>query len=330
MIDLKELIIKGAEANDEGRFDPKFRAQYMNASEAMTCIRKQWYQKFKPETAAPQNWGYARRGNHAEKYVVYSLNASGRYMVDHTGEDQLSLQDNERRLSVTPDGVLISRHGDARCQGIEIKTIDPRTNTTRLPKAEHVAQLQIAMAMLNDQGYYTLDSGILVYMNASDFDDIYQFEVQHDPTILSKMAKRAKRLFRAKTADILDREGKRNGGQECKSRCAFTEICGVGGAAEEEEKSAGPSNLQGLTERYLNLKQEEESAKAKRDSVAEDIKRLMKQYKLDTTTVAGASLEYKQVKGRQTLDKKALSAVIDLSPYIKVGKASERLTIKPI
>ena len=73
--ELIHLIARGADIVDGRRaFDPAIRSKYMNASEAGTCIRQQWYRKNAPELAeGEEKWGYARRGRKAEEYLVEVL-----------------------------------------------------------------------------------------------------------------------------------------------------------------------------------------------------------------------------------------------------------------
>ena len=142
---IKEAVMAGRSAienSEEWGFD---RTQFLNASEADYCIRQLWYMKHMPEAAKPQEWGFARRGTHAEKYVVESLLALNSVEMRHAGEEQLSFQVG--RLSATPDGTF--RINDGPWRGIEVKSMDPRTNRSNLPKSAHVHQLQLAMALHN-------------------------------------------------------------------------------------------------------------------------------------------------------------------------------------
>jgi hypothetical protein len=324
---IKEAVIKGSDENDAGKFDPNQRAKYMNASEAMSCIRKQWYLKFQEEDGEEQDWGYAKRGTHGEKYLVDSINGRKTGMsVYHAGNTQLSLQDEERRISVTPDGVLCKFDDVTGDQyfGVEFKTIDPRTNIRYLPKENHIVQLQIAMELIVQYEDYKIEDGYLVYMDASNFNKIYEFKVERDPNILKKVGKRSKRLFRAKSADTLDREGRRNGGKECNTMCSFKKVCGV---ASTEPTSSNSEDFELLVSTYMRAKEQEDVAKAQKTTVGESIKQIMQEKELQDTTVDDIEVKYVVTKGRESLDKKALAKKIDLTPFIKVGSPSERLTI---
>ena len=127
------------------------------------------------------------------------------------GDEQVSLQDEDRKLSATPDGVIAY---EDHWEGFECKSIDPRTNKSKLPKPEHVTQFKIAMALLNNhmkpEGV-AFSYGWLVYIDASNYDDILEFKVHMDEGILDKYARKADRVFRTKSASTLDREGRKNG-----------------------------------------------------------------------------------------------------------------------
>ena len=73
---------------------------------------------------------------------------------------------------------------------------------------------------------FKLSRGFLIYMDASNFDDIIQFEIKVDPSTPDRLAKKAAKIFRTKDVSVLDREGKRYGGKECRL-CAFKKPCGV-------------------------------------------------------------------------------------------------------
>ena len=199
----KSAILKGADAIDARKtFDPKERAQYLNGSEAMTCIRKQWYIKNEAKEDGPQDWGYARRGMHAEDYMVSRLQAANIPLL-FTGKDQVGIRDDELHISCTPDGLAGAQamgHKEAGWIGAEFKSMDPRTNRDYLPKPEHVVQLQIGMAMLEkfrdefpEMGGDPILHGTLVYIDASNFNDIEEFHVKLAPKILDRIAPRPHR-----------------------------------------------------------------------------------------------------------------------------------------
>ena len=326
---MQELIIIGSDANDAGRFDQKKRDQYLNGSEALSCIRKQWYAK-NGAAKEPENWGFARRGTHGEKFLVDSLLAAN-VPLRFTGEDQLSLQDEKRKISSTPDGII--QYDDVWIVP-EFKTIDPRTNKGNLPKPAHVAQLEIAMELIAGQidrpaGIIAI-KGVLIYMDASNYHDIVEVPVARNPAILDQMAKRASKVLRTKDVGNLDREGKRNGGNECRSMCPFRDVCGVHAEKAVDRKRANRgSSLDGSAIRYMALKDQEAGIKVEKATLQEDIKSGLAQRGTNKVMVGSISVSMSIIKGRLSLDKRAVAAAgIDLSPFEKIGNPSERLLVE--
>jgi hypothetical protein len=325
--DFKQLIMQGRAALEAQHEWPHDRSKYMNASEADSCIRRQWYAKNGYE-GEDQDWGYARRGSHGEKYIVESLRAANVPLL-LAGEDQDSLTDDEHRLAATPDGVLAWDDKDMEVS--EFKTIDPRTNRLNLPRSAHVTQLQIAMWLLNQNVLKETPAvgGWLVYMDASNYNDIVQHWVPFDAKIADRLAPRAKKLLRARSADALDREGKRTG--EC-NRCPFKGPCGVSLDPQPGRKRSNRgSRLDAMAQRFLELKDQENALKEEKDNLKEDIKSELHKRDVAQTVVGSVEIKLTMVKGRTTLDKKAVKAAgIDLSPFEKEGAPSERLDVKAV
>ena len=333
---IKDSVMKGRaalEAQHDWGFD---RQLYLNSSEAGHCIRRVWYSKHQPELAEEQSWGYARRGSHMEGYVVGSLRAANVPLI-FAGDEQVSLQDEDRKLSATPDGVIAY---EDHWEGFECKSIDPRTNKSKLPKPEHVTQFKIAMALLNNhmkpEGV-AFSYGWLVYIDASNYDDILEFKVHMDEGILDKYARKADRVFRTKSASTLDREGRKNG-REC-SMCAFKATCdGVGQVASSLKRSKPAETLQtpksaeavaGLSLKYLAASDKATVASAEKARLSQEIKERMSQvgatYVADDRVVVSLTTS----KPRTTLDRAAVKAAgIDLSKFETEGEASVRLNVK--
>jgi|TARA_R110000823_G_scaffold306475_1_gene428904 CRISPR/Cas system-associated exonuclease Cas4 (RecB family) len=318
---IKDAVMQGRsaiEARHAWGFD---RKDYLNSSEAGDCIRKIWYAKHTPEDAAEQDWGFARRGSHGESYVTDSLAANNSVTLDMVGGNQRSLQDKQRRLSATPDGVL--KIDDGEWEGLEIKTIDPRTNLRNLPKANHLIQFKIAMALVNQETEYTVSQGRLIYMDASNFNSITEFKIEADNSILDSYAKKAKRVFSAASPDSLDREGKRNGG--CKF-CSFTEVCGVSAPVRGQENAGG---MTAAARRYVDIKDQVDRLKIEQDGLKEDLKSGLATLGKSTAIAGDIEVSIKQAKGRASLNRKAVTAAgIDLSPFETVGAPSERLSVQ--
>ena len=147
--DLKSAILRGADVIDARKTWSVDRSKYLNASEALSCVRKQWFSKHEPSTAA-EDWGFARRGTHGEKYVVEMLRASGLELM-FAGEDQQSVADEELMISATPDGVLFNASGAHTA--LEIKTDGEALiiRPVQLTKRERVRESTRRMMSVHDE-----------------------------------------------------------------------------------------------------------------------------------------------------------------------------------
>lgn len=335
---LRDAILTGADAIDaRGAFDQKVRDAYLNASEAMTCIRKQWYAKNGVAPDGPQDWGYARRGKHGERYMVECLKAANIPML-FAGDEQEQIADDELQISCTPDGLV-----DGAALGLgdgwvacEFKTIDPRTNLANLPREEHVRQVQIAAAMFDrardefeELGDRPIIACRLVYMDASNFNTIREFPVPLKPAILDQLKGRASRVLKATSASRLPREGKESGGAECRQRCSYNGACGVDGAGTSTAQGRkGGADMGQQVGAYLIAKAAEDEAKARRAEAGELIKAALKKAGVSsvevdghtaTLTVKAGSVSYAKVVKDHCPD-------VDLEPYR--GSPVETLTVK--
>ncbi len=332
MIDFKKNIIEGAHHIHDTEVSFDFdRTKYANASEIGGCIRRQWYEKHggKENKGHVESWGYANRGRAAEQYVVECMQMSG-LSVRYAGIDgQISLQDPATKISATPDGVIV---GNKDWAGIEIKSIDPRTNKKKnLPRSYHIDQLQISMKLMKDQMMIDLpcEGGWLIYIDASDYDDILQFWVGFDDNILTKLERRAAKILRAKSVKSLDREGRKTG--DCtRFGCPYTDTCGVelpasGGRAKANRRS----KMDDAVGAYLVGKQQEAEGKAVIEEQKEIIKAELKKRKTNSLSVDGHTVELAVVAGRASWkDKPTTEDKVGVMKYKQTGKPSERLTIK--
>jgi len=321
---IKDLILSGAQALDDADSFTIERAKYMNASSAESCIRKQWFER--NSDPVEQDWGYARRGKQGELYLVDCLIAAGA-PVAYVGGDQQSIVSDPHRISATPDGYLRGEPDIA----LEFKTIDPRTNRARLPKPEHVTQLRIGMelAHLQPSDWPKPDHGVLIYMDASNYNDILEVKIDRDPEILDRLSGRAERMLRAKDARRLDREGRRTGECTKYGGCPFAEQCGVEieGEATVSRGNRG-SKLDDAVRAYVMARADEDAAKAAKADAAETIKAEMVARSARQLPVGNHTVELAEVAGRTSVDWKAAEkAGVNLDPYKKVGKPSERLTV---
>lgn len=330
---LASKLALGAQAMDgRDRFDPEVRRKFMNASEAETCLRRQWYARNKPELAEEQSWGYARRGHYGEKYIVDALRLAN-CDVRLVGDEQKSLQIGN--ISGTPDGVLVD-HENERLIVCEFKTIDPRANKRKLPKAEHVTQIMLNMCLIDEHAVslglpdWTVSHGQILYVDASNYDDVLEKVVPYAPDFIDGMQQRGEKMLKTRSVNTINREGKLKGGAECK-RCPFAETCLSGDDIEAGTLSrAAPkgTRLDNSVKAYWNQKLVKEEADAGMKEEAERIKAELKRRKVNEIDVGDRHVKMTAVAGRRTLDKKALAdAGVNVEDFEKVGAPSERLTV---
>lgn len=330
---IREAILRGADAYDARRaFDETERAEVMNASEALTCIRKQWYSKNGAEEDKPQDWGYARRGSHGERYIVERLRLANVPTL-FTGDEQVRIVDEDLQMACTPDG-LVQIDGD--WYAAEFKTIDPRTNLSNLPREEHVRQVQIAAAMFekHKDEFPELDGCsikgcVLVYMDASNYNAIHEFMVPLKPKVLNQLKGRASRLLKTKDAARLPREGKEAGGRECQQRCSFNRVCGVDGAGTSTAQGrAGGADMAKQVDEYMLGRSIEQDGKARKEAAAELIKTQLKKIGVSRVEVDGVTVSLSSRAGSVAYAKvvKDHCPGVDLEPYR--GASSETLTVK--
>jgi hypothetical protein len=326
MFDLKAAILRGADAYDAAnKFDPKDRAKRLNASEADRCIRWQWYDKNVPEKAAPQSWGMARRGSHMEKYVVERLRLAN-LPLEYAGDEQESIVDHEYPISATPDGELYDESG-AVCM-VEIKSIDPRTQIKNLPRDHHVTQVQLAMDLRQRNGDEIVMGAWIVYVNASDYDDIHPFWVAFKPGMVKAYAGRAKRLLSATKDGQVPAEGVSRG--DCKY-CPYTSICRAAKTTNSRPvgKAADRKPLDALAQSVDRIMQLAPIV-AEEKQLREQLKRDMTDAAMDHVAGDKGVADLQQRSGASRFDRKAAEAAgLDLSPFTKEGAPSVALVITP-
>jgi hypothetical protein len=170
-------------------------------------------------------------------------------------------------------------------------------------------------------------------MDASNYDDITVIPVQLEPDLDMWIKQRAKKVLDTRKVSVLDREGKKNGGKECKVECTFSRACGVD--VEDGKTASGRGNkgttLDASADLYIEIKEKLTELKATQDFVKEDLKRELKKRKTNEITVGGIEVKLTETAGRTSLDQKAAKkAGIDLSPFESVGAPGERLDVNRV
>ena len=329
---------------------------YVGASEVGLCIRRVWYAKQQRLTLNPKHaddptsWGAARRGSTFENYfwVPAMRKAYGDRLL-FTGRQQQTMIYED--LRATPDGLLIRQKRDAltalgvsdigpsRCVVLECKTIDPRIPLERA-KPEHVFQAQIQLGMFRRTTEYKPDYALISYTNASFFDDIIEFVVEYDDAIFLQGLARAKQIKQATDPVQLKPEGWICGGQEC-NYCPFVKPCtairtGREMPLSESAAAVDPGWLVRVTD--LAKREREIATRVSADGEAQrniqnEIRELLREAGLRQVTGHGISITWSPVKGRPSIDMKALKDAasklgLDIQKFETVGDPTDRLIIR--
>jgi CRISPR/Cas system-associated exonuclease Cas4 (RecB family) len=300
----------------------------MGASEYYACIRKTRFKKKKgvlPDPEYAGNLGYRTRGNLIERFSVTSIKSNlpaGAHLL-LAGDDQKTLVSG--RLSATPDGLILL--ADGTCFLIEIKSVDPRADI-RSPKQAHVAQCQQQMGLVREKTIFKPDKAVLLYVNCSDLSTV-EFDIEYDPRAMEIARSRAKMIFGPAADADLPAEGAYAG--ECKW-CEFRNTCSATtvDALPKEKKAldtAGEMELEHLIEsRQVAATSSDLAAKEKKIADSR-IKDFLRKKDVRSTKAGAYTVSYVRANGRRSLDTTALAAEVDLAPYYKEGRPSDRLTI---
>lgn len=311
----------------EHRFDPADRAEHMNASEADRCLRWQWYDKHRHDEAAPQSWGYARRGSLIEAHVVDILRRAN-LPIDFAGDQQERIVDHTHPIAATPDGEIWDEATGAFVM-VEIKTVDPRANKSKLPRARHITQVRLAMDLRQRAvPEETVAGAWLLYVDASNLDDVTAHWVDYRPGTVEAYANRAVRLFKAQKAEQLPAEGVALG--DCK-QCAFKHICKAGEQAAPVTPGRKPTStgakaveLMPLVDRIVAL----DRMVAEQKRIKDELKAAMIAGRLKEIEASQGTASLTERAGAERFDRKAAEAAgLDLSPFVKAGSPSVALTV---
>jgi CRISPR/Cas system-associated exonuclease Cas4 (RecB family) len=316
------------------------RSQYLTSSENLSCLRKLKLDKM--EGRGLESWGYAERGHAVEAWVVDMLEFSlieGEALNFHAFM-QRSFTDETKRLSGTPDGVLVTVKGRRTTRTLlEFKSVDPRTNLEAMdrPKPQHEAQVQQNMYLLN-HNKLTVSKALILYVDASNFQRMRQFDVDYDKSAAERFAVRAENLF-SNTAEALPAEGLTNNG--C-TYCAHTEACS---RIQLANKAAPPKALapgampefapRGITETIRSYAATNEAKKGLEQTLKELGEKIKEHAQQNSETVlrtANHVAYVSEVAGRKTLDVAAYEKAtgVPAEDYYKIGKPSLRLEVKPV
>lgn len=333
---IKELL--HAYGSDRRRVWDYDRSGYTGASEVGQCLRKTKFGKWsqsKPDPEYIESWGYALRGTYMEDhYWVPALRAAlpPGAELRYAGEEQMTL--GLGRLSATPDGCITGLgQGDGGIL-VECKSIDPRSKLTG-PKPEHEFQVQVGMGLLRRSDYPEHpEYAVISYIDASDWSKVTEFSVKYDDRMFAAARGRAEAIYVAETPDDLPAEGKIAGGRECQY-CPYQRQCGDGQLAAMPAGGVrlppdAVAELKGLRDAERQLADMIEANRATQALAQEAIKQFLRMHNARAHKEVDGSwgVQWSIVNGRKSLDQAAMEADgINLEPYQKEGRPSERLTI---
>lgn len=323
------------------------RLSTVGASEVGQCIRKTWFAKNEVALDAGyvDRYGAKLRGDIIEAhYWVPGLLSSlpdGMQLL-YAGENQRTLVDGY--LSATPDGLLIGVERDClahmgisdiggECLAVEAKSIDPRVDI-KVEKPEHSFQTQVQMGLLRHATECKPAYALISYVDASFLDDVREFAVPFDPNIYTVAKSRARLVMTSEAALELPPEGKIAGGDECKycawsSHCAHVTVAGIPQADAASLGQNAATELKHLRDRERALDAQQDTTATEHSQACEDIKEFLRANGVRGYRGDGWSVAWSSVKGRKTIDQTAVDAAgLDLSPYQKPGKPSDRLIVK--
>lgn len=322
------------------------RLSTLGASSTFTCLRKSWFAQNETAHDADYDDGYGgrKRGDIIEAHwVVPALRAGmppGCELL-WAGEDQRTIVDGYS--SATPDGLIVNRSNQDvtiegfvlapnDCIGVEIKSIDPRIDLQE-EKAEHHGQTQMQMGLIRDCTEYTPEIVLVLYVDASFFDDVSVFPVKFDPSIYAAGRQRAKAVMTSESALEFPPEGKIAGGKECKY-CPYQGRC-IGATIQAIPRDEAPLSGEAVAVGAALAAEERRADAAKKVADAEhaavqdQVKTFLRDNKTRKVKGDGWSMSWFPVKGRKTLNQDAAEADgIDLSLYMVEGNPHDRLTVK--
>lgn len=350
------------------------RKKTLGGSEAFGCLRKAWYKRNGTpyDSDYEESWGALRRGDVIENHIVvpamewgakafdFELMMAGETqvtlfdktaMVDVLDEDGNVIGEEPGGLSVTPDGLVrgVARNALEKygipdlgndCFMLEVKSIDPRVDLSE-EKAIHHGQTQIQMGLMRENTAFKPNYAVILYINASFFDDIEVFVVRYDDKKYKVAKDRAHLIFKTTDPTKLYREGVIDGTcQYCpfKGTCLIDVQKGMP-AAPGKGGDTNPELIAALNEDLIARRRVAKKALDKAEKevalINEEIKGILRDFNTSKAKdpVTGWTVSYSMAAGRKALNKQALEDDgIDVEQYMRQGNPYEilRVTFKEL
>lgn len=358
---VSSLVDKGVYAQHDVRdWSGHNREDTVGASEVSQCARKTVYLKHgQPlDESYVQNYGALERGHNVESWVVAQLRAAlhnhpAGLGLRYAGDDQQTLVIGAQ--SATPDGLFVSPEPvlavplrydefgrvveDAIVDQLylEVKSIDPRAfDGLKEPKIEHVSQAIQGMDLIRRVGQYAPSFAVILYINASFYNERKAYYVQYDPSYAARLTKRAGEIMYEYNLDRLPRaEGKYiNDGTECQY-CPFRKTCTLRevGVIPKDKKETTPdlaAKIIPLIEQYAQANDGKKFAEHETGRITEDVKEILQQANTKSVRTSAGSVSYYSSKTpTRVSQEKMIEAGIDPAPFLEGGELYPRLTITP-
>lgn len=347
------------------------RTATIGGSEIGGCARQVGYKKSStpPDAGYVESQGFAARGNVMEDNVIVPVVRSaveklGGSLLWAGQAEQMRLVNTVRKVSVTPDGLAINMpfdclasfgvkditNGTAKTGEIyfEFKSIDPRVAAHKLPKDNHVDQVNLGMGMVRETEFedgilYQPNYAVIVYVNASDYSEITVIVIAFDEEGYKGQLLRAKNIMNAAAegplvVETLRPEGKIAGGGDCKY-CAFSKRC-LGYAALVPRAVQIPdkkvvTSIRKMASALETIRDKADALGKKAKVMEADLKEKLIANKTKFLEVGDVKLDWNVSDGQERADvegmKKRLAELgEDISKFVKRTKPSETLRISKV
>jgi CRISPR/Cas system-associated exonuclease Cas4 (RecB family) len=321
------------------------RRKTLGASETFTCLRRAYYMRNDAE-ATEMSMGAAERGNIMEKhFIVPKLQyIYGEDNVKYASDDQESFILGLN--SVTPDALIVNQPKDALigdglvdiesdCFATEIKSFDPRKSVHEA-SFEHVGQSQIQLHAFRTLTPYKPTYSIVLYVNASFYDDVRPFIVKYDPHVFKVAQDRAKEVYAARDPLDLMPEGAFTGACDY---CPYAAICkdaevrSVPGAKNTLDTTSTEA-LGLLLQEAVDVKQAITPLNKRKKEIDFEVKTFLRAHKTSHAITEFANVAFTAHDGKTKLDDDKLDAFLTShgktrAEFEDAGNDYTKLTITP-
>jgi CRISPR/Cas system-associated exonuclease Cas4 (RecB family) len=321
------------------------RTLTLGGSEVFGCIRKAWYSRHGTVKDADyeDSWGATERGNLIENHHVVPamLHASKNegFAIDYVGGDQQTLFCDGIPMSVTPDGLIhgiprnwLAKYGikdiKADCVMFEIKSIDPRVDLSE-EKAIHHGQTQIQMGLVRENTRFRPHYAVILYVNASFFDDMKVYIVEWDEDKYAAAKARSKLVYECEDPGTLMREGLLdNSCRYCpfQSTCIQTTVAAMPPKKEEgkgkkkrESDPALVSELEAVMAKAHEIRTKKKKIEKEDATVKEQIKQVLRDHGERWANDSNWRVSYSMSDGRESFDKEKLSSALEMLTELMIA-----------